>query len=401
LAKPTIHIIGGGTAALFLAAKLNTQIAEVIIYERHKTLGRKFLVAGDGGLNLSYEEHTEDMQKRYTPSDFFDTCAPFLGSDALRHWFLELGIETYVGTSKRVFPKKGIKPNHVLQTIINHLRMKGVQIRTEHIWKGFSKNKRPLIEHLGKTNELTEGKIIFALGGSSWSVTGSEGEWLPYFASQGISTKAFQASNCAFEIKWEEEIKTKVAGSSLKNIAIKCGDKIVLGEITLTNFGIEGSGVYPLSPQIRNQLNDKNKATIFLDLKPMWSFQKLLERCNQSKANLSETLTSEVRLPKVALILLKHYLSKEEFTNRATLARYIKEFPITISHLAPMDEAISTIGGIDLKAVKENFELKEMTGYYCIGEMLDWDAPTGGYLISACYAQASVLAEELIPNTNK
>lgn len=393
--KPVIHIIGGGTAALFLAAKLNPDLFDIIIYDKNKAPGRKFLIAGDGGLNLSYNESAPLMQARYTPSAFFNSVQNHLGSEPLREWFAEIGIDTYVGSSNRIFPQKGIKPYAVLQAILNHLHSNTVQIKTEYVWKGFSENKRPLLEHKGMPEELTEGIVVFALGGASWKVSGSEGEWLSFFQSQGVSTEPFQAANCAFEIKWPESVKEKVQGQVLKNITVNCDKTSISGEVTLTRFGIEGSGIYPLSPQIRKQLHEHARAELSIDLKPVWTQDKLLQIFAGSSKNLTEVLVSKVKLPKGIVTLLKQVLTKDEFTNHKTIANYIKHFPMVITSLGPIDEAISTVGGIALGEVDEHFELKKLPKHYCIGEMLDWDAPTGGYLITACYAQASALADYL------
>ncbi len=397
--KPTIHIIGGGTAAFFLAAKLNTSKFNVTIYERNKTLGRKFLVAGDGGLNLSYNEPNEALVKRYTPSSFFNSFSNYVSNENLRAWFLELGIETYIGSSNRIFPIKTIKPITVLNTILNVLKQKNVQLKTNHVWKGISKEGAVLLEQVEKIIELKNEIIVFALGGGSWKITGSEGEWLNYFETKGIVTKAFESSNCSFKINWKSELINTIEGQILKNCQLSCANQSVLGEVTLTSFGIEGSGIYPLSPVIREELKTTGTALVTLDLKPMWSLTQLQTACTSAKGSITDILKDTVKLSKAAIALLKHQLTKEAFTNWETLTQSIKNFPLPITNLAPLDEAISTVGGIALNEVNEYFEFKKWQQHYAIGEMLDWDAPTGGYLITGCYAQASYLAEYLNSKT--
>jgi uncharacterized flavoprotein (TIGR03862 family) len=395
LIKPSIHIIGGGTAALFLAAKLNTTKFNVTIYERNKTLGRKFLVAGDGGLNLSYNESPEALVKRYTPSSFFDSFSEYVTNEKLRAWFLEIGIETYIGSSNRIFPIKTIKPIAVLNTILDALKQKNVQLKTNHLWKGFSKEGNVLLQHHEEIIELKNEIVVFALGGGSWKITGSEGEWLNYFERKGIITKPFESSNCAFKINWKPELLNTIGGQVLKNCKLTCTNQSVLGEVTLTKFGIEGSGVYPLSPAIRNELQKSGRALVTIDLKPMWTLVQLQIACASAKGAVTDVLKHTAKLSKAAITLLKHYLTKEAFTNWETLTQTIKDFPIHITALAPLDEAISSAGGVDLSEINEHFEFKKWQHHYAIGEMLDWDAPTGGYLITGCYAQASYLAKHL------
>ena len=393
--KPTIHIIGGGTAALFLAAKLDTAKFNVTIYERNKTLGRKFLVAGEGGLNLSYNESSEALVKRYTPSSLFSSLSEYVNNESLRTWFLELGIETYIGSSNRIFPIRTIKPITVLNAILNFLKQKNVQLKTNHLWKGISKEGNVLLQCNEKIIELKNEIVVFALGGGSWKITGSEGEWLNYFNAKNITTIPFESSNCAFKINWKEGLTAAIEGQVLKNCKVSCANQSVLGEVTLTKFGIEGSGIYPLSPAIRSELQKVGTALVIIDLKPVWTLEQLQTACASVKGSITDVLKHTVKLSKSAIALLKQYLTKEEFTNWEILTQTIKGFPIPITALAPLDEAISSVGGIALHELTEQFEFKKWQHHYAIGEMLDWDAPTGGYLITGCYAQASYLASYL------
>jgi predicted Rossmann fold flavoprotein len=219
---------------------------------------------------------------------------------------------------------------------------------------------------------------------------------LEHLEKKGITTLPFRASNCAFEIKWPEGVSKKIEGKALKNCLFVCGEKEIKGEAVLTSFGIEGSGVYPLSGEIRKQLDANNSAELFIDLKPQLTKTEIKKRliANNNKT-LSRFLENDLKLNKTALLLLKIFLRKEEFTDPEILSTKIKKFELKINSLAPIDEAISTVGGISLNEVNENYELKKLPQHYAIGEMLDWDAPTGGYLLQACFSMGYYLAKQL------
>jgi uncharacterized flavoprotein (TIGR03862 family) len=396
LLKKTIAIVGGGPAALFLAAYLDENQYTITIYEKNTALGRKFLVAGQGGFNLTHSEDIEMMLRRYTPTSFLKNSLEKFSNTDLRNFLNSLGIETYVGSSKRVFPVKDIKPIAVLNALLNFLKQKGVTIKTNFNWKGFAADNKLVFETATKEQKVDADITIFALGGASWKVTGSDGLWLGHFEKKGITCLPFRASNCAFEIKWSEDISKKIAGKAMKNCSFFCSEKEIKGEAVLTSFGIEGSGVYPLSGEIRKQLDANKSAELFIDFKPQLTKVEIKKRLveNENKA-LSRFLESELKLSKTVLLLLKTFLSKEEFTNPETLSSKIKKFKLTITSLAPIDEAISTVGGIALNEVNENYEIKKMPHHYVIGEMLDWDAPTGGYLLQATFSMGYHLAKHL------
>jgi uncharacterized flavoprotein (TIGR03862 family) len=392
--KRVVAIIGGGPAALMLAAELDEQKFEVTIYEKNIALGRKFLVAGDGGFNLTHSEEQKLFISRYTPSSFFlNVISSFTNTD-LRTWLKNIGIETFVGSSKRVFPLKGIKPIDVLNTILIVLKKKNV-LKTNHVWKGWN-NKGLFFETTNQTITIKADITVFALGGGSWKVTGSDGTWIKYFAEKGIEIIPFQASNCAYEIKWETEFIKIAEGKSLKNISLKCGDKEKKGELMITKFGLEGGALYALSPEIRKQLNSTNTAQLFLDLKPSLSVGEIKNKIsNRGNKSISKHLTNELNLNQVHLTLLKTFLKKDDFINIETLSEKIKNLPFTITSPAPIDEAISTVGGISLNEVDATFQLKKLPQNYTIGEMLDWDAPTGGYLLQGCFSMGHYLAKKL------
>jgi len=354
--KQSLAIVGGGTAGVFLAAFLDTAIYDVTIYERKKKLGRKFLVAGDGGFNLT---HGEDMGE---------------------------------GSSGRVFPELGIKPIAVLQAIEQLLIAKGIRFAYEQHFSGWTKEGS--LDFEGSDNVIAD-HTVFALGGASWKVTGSDGLWLSAFRQAGLSTESFEAANCAFGVAWAESFIARFEGHPLKNIALYTDETYQKGEVVITKFGLEGNAIYALSPQIQAQLKATNQATVYLDAKPTLTKDVILQKLTTSKAKTSTTLRQELKLSPPLIQLIKSQLSKDQFLDKPFLASYIKKMPFVLTGAAALDEAISTTGGLSLSAIDTNFQLVKMHDVYCIGEMLDWFAPTGGYLIQACASMGYYLAAHL------
>ena len=391
--KKSVSIVGGGPAALMLAALLDCKKYNVTIYEKNKTLGRKFLVAGKGGFNLTHSEPIETLINRYTPSDFLEESLKKFDNQDLRKWLKSIGIPTYIGSSKRVYPEKGIKPIAVLNAILAVLETQNVEVKYNHNWTGWGLNNTLIFN---SDSEITSDYTIFALGGGSWKVTGSDGLWVDLFKIKVITTVPFQASNCAYQVNWPEDFIADHEGSPLKNIAISCMNKSQKGEAVITRFGLEGNAIYALSPQIREELAKHQKATIYLDLKPSLGHQDILNKIeNSNYKKTSETLQKELKLSLAQIGLLKKYLSKETYLNPDLLAKNIKKLSIEITGSAMLNEAISTTGGVALNAIDENFQIKKMKNHYCIGEMLDWDTPTGGYLLQACFSMGAQLAKHL------
>ncbi len=391
--KKTVSIVGGGTAAIAIAAFLDNQKFEVTIFEKNKAIGRKFLVAGKGGFNLTHSEQIELLIERYTPKALIKEVLLKLNNNDLRNWLHLIGIPTYVGSSKRVYPIKGIKPIEVLKAIQTVLIEKGVKIDYNKTWTGWDKSNNLVFED----KELVESDyVIFALGGGSWKVTGSDGNWLSTFKKKGVGVNPFQASNCAYAIDWKNDFILKHAGAPLKNISISCLNKKQKGEVVVTQFGLEGNAIYACSPEIRSALKKQKKATIFIDLKPTLSYEEIATKLNKTKSkNTTELLKSELKLSTVQIALLKTYVSKDTFLNIDTLALKIKSLPLIIINVAELDKSISTVGGVCLSGIDPNFQLNTIENNYCIGEMLDWDAPTGGYLLQACFSMGFGLANHL------
>jgi uncharacterized flavoprotein (TIGR03862 family) len=390
--KKKVAIIGGGTAGLFLAAFLNPDIFNVTIFEKKSSLGRKFLVAGVGGFNLTHSEALPILKSRYTPTSFLDDALDKFSNEDLRNWFLNLGIPTFVGSSGRIFPEKGIKPIDVLKSIEKHLLEKNIKFEFNKTFTDWDNENA--IEFDSK-EIIKSDYTVFALGGSSWKVTGSDGSWLDLFSKKGIDTLAFSPSNCAYKIKWDETFIQKNEGNPLKNISISIENKTQKGEAVITKFGIEGNAIYGLSPEIQGVLATKKEAVVHIDFKPIYDLPALVEKITQAKSNTTATLRDSLKLPRTVIDLIKVTLTKDEFLDHQILAKFIKSFPLTIVNSAPIDEAISTSGGIDLKAVDSSFQLEKLKNNFCIGEMLDWNAPTGGYLIQACASMGVYLAGHL------
>ena len=390
--KKTVSIVGGGTSGLFLAAFLNTEIYNVTIFEKKASLGRKFLVAGDGGFNLTHAEDLASFKLRYTTENFLDQALDQFSNRDFRAWLLELGLPTFVGSSGRVFPEKGIKPIDVLKKIEAFLIQKRVKFEFNKAFKNWSQDNK--LEF--SSGEIVHSDyVVFALGGSSWKVTGSDGSWLKTFSKKGIKTVPFTASNCAYEIDWSEKFIQKHEGKPLKNIAISLRHQIQKGEAVITKFGIEGNAIYGLSSLIQEDLQVMNESTVYVDFKPTYPIVTLIEKIYDSKLNTTATLKDKIKLSSAQVDLIKLTLSKEEFLDPKILAKFIKNFPLKLIGSAPIDEAISTSGGVGLEAVDANYELKMFKNQFCIGEMLDWNAPTGGYLIQACASLGFKLANHL------
>ncbi len=395
--KKTISIIGGGASALILGCELNTEKYTVSIFEKNTALARKFLVAGDGGLNLTHSEDEKKFVLKYTPHEFLESAFKHFSNKDLIKWLNDLGIETFEGSSGRIFPKKELKPIEVLNRIEEKIKNNHITLNFKHEWMGFSSSNELLFKTLGGNKEIKSDIVIFCLGGASWSVTGSKGDWLSYFSEKKIKTINFEASNCSFKIDWPKEIIKNIEGKPLKNISIKCGNKVHVGEVVITSFGMEGSGIYPLTSQIREALNRSGIAKIYIDLKPLVTSDNALKKIIDSRSNLSYTdnCVKQLNLNKTQIILLKSVMSKSDFLDPIKFVNNLKNLELSITALGSIEDAISTVGGISLTEISEKFELKKIKNNFVIGEMLDYDAPTGGYLLQSCFSMGKYLADHL------
>jgi uncharacterized flavoprotein (TIGR03862 family) len=395
--KKKVAIIGSGPAALMLAANLDPEKFQVAIYEQNAAPARKFLVAGQGGFNLTHSEPLEQLRSKYFPSIFLDNALSVFSNEDLRIWLRKLNIPTYVGSSKRVFPEKGIKPIEVLNAFLTTIHSTGATLYTKWAWQGWNDKGALIFKQEDILHDIHADISVFALGGGSWQVTGSNENWLKIFTEKGISAIPFQPSNCAAGIHWPEGLPGITEGQALKNIRVTTNGLSKEGELAITRFGLEGGAIYALAPSFRSSLKKKGFAELSLDLKPQLCIEEILSKISTRTSNhsISYRLREQVKLTEAQMTLLKNCTTKEEFVNPDSIAAKIKNLTLRVIALAPIDEAISTVGGIDLTEVDSHFQLRELPDTYCIGEMLDWDAPTGGYLLQACFSMGYYLAKHL------
>ncbi len=396
--QKNIAIIGGGPSAMMLAYVLS-KFHTVTIYEKNNGLGNKFLVAGKGGFNFTNSLAGTELAEKYYPKEFMQEAILSFDSKALRKWFSELGIETFIGTSGRVFPKKGINPAKVLNKIKEKLHSQNVIIKYDHEFIGFDENKNVKIKFNNEIKIIVADYYIFALGGSSWSVTGSDGKWIKYFEEIGVNIIPFESSNCGINIKWNNHIVENHAGKPLKNISVTVDGTTLKGEAVITNYGLEGNVIYPIIPKIRKLLNTKTKAEIIIDFKPDSRINDLLKRV--SKKILTKDYGKIFNLKREQLALIKSYTTKEEYLSVKLFVRSIKNLSIRIEALRDIEESISTVGGIDIEELNSNFSLKKHPKIYCIGEMVDWDAPTGGFLLQGAFSMGHLAGKSICDIINK
>ncbi|MGY2963932.1 putative flavoprotein (TIGR03862 family) [Pseudomonas sp. TE36184] len=385
-----VTIIGGGPAGLMAAEILSQASLRVDVYDGMPSVGRKFLLAGVGGMNITHSEAYPAFLSRY--AERAPQMAPLLrafGAQALCEWIHGLGIDTFVGTSGRVFPTD-MKAAPLLRAWLKRLRDHGVVIHTRHRWLGWSADGGLLIHSPDGEKTIHSDAVLLALGGGSWSRLGSDGTWLKRLEAKGVPCAPLQPSNCGFEVSaWSELMVSKFAGAPLKNVAIGLGDdKPRLGECVITASGIEGSLIYALSAPIREAINRNGAATVHIDLLPSKPLDKVLAALAKPRGSrsMSKHLHSQLGLDGVKAALLRELAPAEHFNDPAQLAVAIKALPLSLVKTRPMDEAISTAGGVPFEALDERLMLKQLPGVFCAGEMLDWEAPTGGYLLTGCFA---------------
>ncbi len=377
----SVAIIGGGPAGM-MAAYLLAGDHEVHLYERGKTLGRKFLVAGEGGLNITNSASGIGLLAHYHPRERMGEALNAFGPEALRAWLVELGIPTYTGTSGRIFPERGIKPAEVLKAIVGQLKEKKVHFHPGHTFVGFDAFGRPVLEHAGSESPIVADRYLFALGGASWPKTGSMGDHLPHFARLGLRITPFEASNCGIEVTLPPPLLLH-AGKPLKNIAVSVGPTALRGEATITEHGLEGNAIYPVVPWIRSALGQNGSAVLTIDLKPDLTMAQLEQRLQG--AAWKERMAA-LRLDRPAVALLKAFTPVERFVDGRTLAHDVKHVHVPVKGLRPLEEAISTVGGIPFDEVADDLSLKRFPNLFVAGEMLDWDAPTGGFLLQGAFS---------------
>ncbi len=393
MSKPTVAIVGGGPAGMIAADVLAPQ-CDVHVYEQGKSIGRKFLVAGQGGFNITNSAEGDDLLARYAPHGFMDEALTGFGPAHLRAWLGEMGIDTFVGTSGRVFPAKGIKPIDVLQAIRDRLHGRGVQFHLEHTFTGFDADMHPILAKNDGTQEVVRSAhVLFALGGASWPVTGSNGSWADAFTRAGIEVTHFRSSNCGVHVPWPTTFVQAHAGKPLKNIAVQAGDRTIKGEATVTEHGLEGNAIYPIVPILREALERGEPAFLHIDLKPNNTSEQLLLKLSGSSP---QDYPKGLHLDRVQLAMVKALTPKERFFSPMHLVEDSKHLRVPVTALRPLDEAISTVGGIRPQDLDAHFALRAFPHLYTVGEMVDWDAPTGGFLLQGCFAMGHHAAQAIL-----
>ena len=388
-----LTIIGGGPAALMLAAQINIDKYQVVIYEKKKTVGRKFLVAGEGGLNLTYNSSPDELINQYHPSKFMGPIINKFTNKDLINWLNKEDIPTFIGSSNRVFPEFDIKPIQVLKKIIEIISAKKIEFQLNKKWSGWDDEGNLNFED---SESIKSDIIVFALGGASWKVTGSDGLWSNQFKEKGVNIAPFRAANCAFEVDWNKKFIKIHEGKPLKNIALAFDDCVSKGELVVSKFGLEGNAIYALSKKIQDKLLNQVNAQIYLDLKPTLTIEQLkIKYKNSRESKITDILKKDLNLDRTAISILKQFSDKNTFSNPDLILKKIKAIPIIIKSAGKLEEAISSLGGIHLDEINENFHLKKINNSYAIGEMLDWYAPTGGYLLQGCFSMGFSLASHL------
>ena len=391
-------IIGGGPAGLMAAeSALANGASHVSVYERMGSVARKFLIAGKGGLNLTHSEPMPQFIQRYLPQTrSIGHWLRDFGPDAVRAWAAGLGVETFVGSSGRVFPHD-LKAAPLLRAWVRRLRAHGVRFHVNHEWLGWDESGKLRFSHGDDDLRIASDATVLALGGASWPVLGSNGAWVSILADRGVTITPLQAANCGFDVAWSEHLKSRFAGAPIKPVAItwteQAGTQVHRqGEFVLTETGIEGSLVYALSAQLREAIAREGSAEIFVDLAPLRDHARLLRDLSRprGKHSLAKHLHRHAGIDGAKSALLHEVLDRDSLQDPARLAATIKALPLRLVRPRPIGEAISTAGGVALDACDDRLMLHKLPGVFCAGEMLDWEAPTGGYLLTASMASGFI-----------
>ena len=419
-----VAVIGAGPAGL-MAAEVLTQVGHTVqVFEAKPSAGRKFLMAGRGGLNITHSEPAGRFNARYgARAPEFAAMLSALDANALREWVQGLGIDTFVGSSGRVFPAE-MKAAPLLRAWMQRLRKQNVQFLMRHRWLGFgpgcgSQKQTLRFESPKGEVTVTPDAVVLALGGGSWARLGSDGAWWPLLQQQGVQLAPLLPSNGGFETKWSQHFIDQCAGQPLKTVefwlatapakAIKGRGKSakaaatlaaaahtaqLRGECLITEHGLEGGAIYTLSAALRDEILRHGSVTLYVDLLPDYTAEKVLAEVSHPRGtrSLSSHLRSRLGVHGVKAGLLRECLSAETFKDAAQLAAGMKALPIVLTACRPIDEAISTAGGVQFEGLTQQLMIKNLPGVFCAGEMLDWEAPTGGYLINGVMASGKAAA---------
>jgi uncharacterized flavoprotein (TIGR03862 family) len=400
LSPPKLAVIGGGPAGLMAAEVASAAGIEVDLYEGKGSVGRKFLLAGKGGMNLTHGEAKADFVSRYgARADAVGHWLERFDADALRAWSSGLGIETFIGSSGRVFPSD-MKAAPLLRSWVHRLRGQAVRFHVQHRWLGWNDSGGLRFATAAGEQAIDADAVVLALGGGSWPQLGSDGAWQPWLAERGVEIDPLKPSNCGFDIGWSDFLATRHAGAPLKPVVAHWRDaqgveQARQGECVITTTGIEGSLIYALSATLRDAIARDGRTTLWLDLAP----DRPLERLSQELAkprgrrSLGDHLRRHAGIGGVKSALLHEILDAPALNDPVRLAQAIKRLPLVLKRARPLAETISSGGGVRLEALDSHLMLQRLPGVFCAGEMLDWEAPTGGYLLTACMASGRLAGQ--------
>ncbi len=389
----SVVIIGGGPAGLMAAEAAVAEGVTVDLYDAMPSVGRKFLLAGKGGLNLTHSEPMESFLSRYGASRaFIEPSIRSFTPSALQAWALGLGVETFIGTSGRIFPTD-LKAAPLLRTWLRRLRLNGVRFHVRHRWCGWDEQGRlRFITDDGMLSVRVDA-VVLAMGGGSWPQLGSNGEWVKTLSERQVPIVPMKPANCGFDVRWSEHFRTRFAGHPVKTVAlvVRATDGTAIrhmGEFVVTANGVEGGIVYMGSAAVREMIAAEGTATVWLDLTPDRMVKQLTQDLSRprGKRTVATHLKRCAGITGVKAGLLREVVPNDVFTDPARLAAAIKSLPLTLVAPRPIEEVISTAGGLSFEALDGNFMVRSLPGVFCAGEMLDWEAPTGGYLLTACLA---------------
>ncbi|MFN4208431.1 MAG: TIGR03862 family flavoprotein [Agrobacterium albertimagni] len=392
--KKSVAIIGGGPAGLMAAVHLAGKGHAVTIYDAMPTVGRKFLLAGKSGLNITHAEDYARFVTRYgAANDRLRPVLDLMTPEAIRVWAADLGTETFVGTSGRVFPKV-MKASPLLRAWLKRLEALGATILTRHRWIGFDGDVL-LFETPEGQKQVTADATLLALGGASWPKLGSDAAWAPLLEAEGVDITPLRPANCGFDCDFSESFDTRFSGLPVKSVKATSAAGTTQGEFVISRGGIEGSLIYAHSASLRDALDRKGHAELVLDLTPGRTTEKLaVDLARQDrKASFSTRLKKAANLDSVKIALLREVTPDANRLETEALANLIKALPLPVKRPRPIAEVISTAGGVAFDALDSHFMLKARPGTFVSGEMLDWEAPTGGYLLTACFATGIAAAE--------
>lgn len=370
----------------------------VTVYDRMPSVARKFLIAGRGGLNLTHSEAMDRFQARYGAAAA--RLAPMLDAfppQALIAWAEGLGQPTFIGSSGRVFPKS-LKASPLLRAWLARLTAQGVTIKTRHDWQGWNGHGELIFAHLGTIERVRADVTILALGGASWPRLGSNGAWVEFLVKRGIPIAKLRPANSGFTVAWSETFRARFEGTPLKGIALAFDGATVRGEAMITRYGIEGGPIYALSAALRETIEGQGSATLAVDLRPEMSRSELEAKLDRPRGGdtLSNFLRKTLNLAPVAINLLRETHGAALAKEAPELAHQIKSLPFKLTGMQGLERAISTAGGVDFDALDGDLMLISLPDVYAVGEMLDWEAPTGGYLLQATFATAVAAARAIL-----